>query len=117
MDWNLPKEEPSPPRSVLIEATDVERVVYTVWTAVEKHVEANKFEAAVLLLDRLLSSPYGTTVRSLHLRSRIRLAQLCSTRIQLIDTAIVQLNQAVRSSLYSVGQLLETLISNHDLLI
>lgn len=96
MDWKLPVVEPSPSEAVLLEAAEVERVVFAVWTAVERHVEANKFEEAVLLLDRLLSSPYGTTTRSLHLLSRVRLAQLCSTKELLLDTATEQLNQAVR---------------------
>ena len=99
MDWKLPDSSTLDTFQVKNIPEYAEEVVFVVWTAAELHYRDGKVELGILLLDKLLSSPYGTASQKLELKTRIRLAEWCATKDSLLDVATYQLKRAVRQIL------------------
>lgn len=98
MNLELPESWSIDAKRVAVSPEIATEVVRVCWRAAERHASEGKLEAAILLLDRLLSSPYGT---HLELYSRLRLAQWCFTFPAMKDVVMSQLERAVRTNLKS----------------
>lgn len=96
MDWHLPLAESTALKGIHQSLNNVDEVVMVCWNAVEAHASAGELKAAILLLSRLLASPYGTANANHELRARCRFAELCYICDILLETAVLHLNRAVR---------------------
>lgn len=97
MDWILPEAVPFEHFYDKHDVEEVRALVYCCWEVVERYKGQRNWTAAAGLLDRLLSSSFGTMISEFELHSRLRLADICSMFPQLYRTGLEQLKRVVRS--------------------
>lgn len=94
MDWSLQNTFSEDYRDSSSET--VTEVVACLWAASERFHNQGDSTNAILVLSKLICSRFGCASLEVELGTRLRLAELCSTRVEYCEIAMEQLNRAVR---------------------